>query len=314
MSPALPAWLMQVALSRAPLIDEPLSRHTTFGIGGPADYFVQPFTREELSRLLEATQVESVPVQFLGSGSNCLVSDNGLRGLVISLAGVLKNLTIQGGRIVAESGVMLGHMVKLGLKAGLTGLESLIGVPGTLGGALVMNAGAFGGEISTYLDQTTVITMAGIAKTYAAKDIEFGYRHSTFPSDEIIVEARFEFPSGDPDEVAARRSDASSERKARQPLKFRSAGSVFKNPSADVAAGRLIDAAGLKGTRKGDAEISPKHANFIVNHGSATAEDVAHLIKLAARTVKEQSGVQLQLEIKTLGFAPDYWQEAGLDA
>ena len=314
MTAPLPAWLEPVALTTPALLAEPLSRHTTFGIGGPADVFARPATRQELAALLKATNAHDVPVHLLGSGSNCLVSDAGVRGLVISLAGALKELLIEGRQVIAESGVMLGHMVKRCLKAGLTGIESLVGVPGTVGGALVMNAGAFGGEISNHLVEAQVLTLAGVDKTYPRADLEFAYRWSSFRADEIIVEARFRLPAGDPDASAVLRSEASSQRKARQPLTFRSAGSVFKNPAPEMAAGVLIDQAGLKGTRRGAAEISPKHANFIVNHGGATAADVADLIKLAARKVQEQHGVQLQLEIKTIGFEPGFWAEAGLDS
>ena len=309
----LPAWLATVSMATPPMVDEPLSRHTTFGIGGPADLFATPTTPAELAGLLKAATAADVPVQFLGSGSNCLVSDGGVRGLVISLAGALKELSIEGHKVVAQSGVMLGHMVKLSLKAGLTGMESLVGVPGTVGGALVMNAGAFGGEISSHLESATVLTLDGEQKIYPKNLLDFAYRWSSFQSDEIIVEATFNFPAGDADTSARRKAEASSRRKASQPLTVRSAGSVFKNPSPDMAAGFLIDQAGLKGTRQGAAEISAKHANFVVNHGGATAADVAHLIKLAATAVKQRHGVQLKLEIKTLGFEPGFWEEAGLD-
>ena len=294
------------------LPDEPLSRHTTYGIGGPAEVFARPANQQELADLLRFAFAEGLPVHFIGSGSNCLVSDAGVAGLVISLAGALKAFQMNSGAIVAEAGVMLGHMVRRCLNEGLTGMESLVGVPGTVGGALIMNAGAFGGEISTYLQQVRVLTSKGEEKIYRRADLVFSYRHSSFKPDEIIIAAEFHFPMGSADKISTRRRRASAERKARQPLKFRSAGSVFKNPSADLAAGRLIDQAGLKGTRRGDAEISIKHANFILNHHRATAEDVAFLVKLAARTIKQQFGVQLELEIRTLGFPPQYWEEAGL--
>lgn len=296
------------------LPDEPLGRHTTYGIGGPAEVFARPANRQELADLLRFAFGEGIPVHFIGSGSNCLVSDAGVEGLVISLAGTLKTLQMDGGVIVAEAGVMLGHMVRRCLKERLTGMESLVGVPGTVGGALIMNAGAFGGEISTYLHHVRVLTLKGEEKIYRRADLVFSYRHSSFKPDEIIIDAEFHFPVGSADEISRRRSRASDERKARQPLKYRSAGSVFKNPTTDLAAGMLIDQAGLKGTRRGDAEISAKHANFILNRHRATAEDVAFLIKLAARTIKQQFGVQLELEIRTLGFPPQYWEEAGLGA
>lgn len=301
-----------IVVSGAVLLDEPLSRHTTYGIGGPAEVFARPADRNEAAALLRYATDHRLPVCLLGSGSNCLVSDSGLPSITISLAGKLKDLRIQGTQVVAESGVMLGHLVRCCLSEGLTGLESLIGIPGTLGGALVMNAGAFGGEIATHLRQVRVLTPAGAEKVYQKDQLKFAYRRSGFSPDELIIEARFKFPRDSAEQTTQARRQASARRKASQPLQQRSAGSVFKNPGSDLAAGLLIDQAGLKGVRRGDAGISCKHANFFINHGQASAEDVAFLIKLAARTVKQLFGVQLQLEIKTLGFPPHYWKEAGL--
>ena len=295
------------------LFGEPLGRHTTFGIGGPAEVFHEPGDREELVRILKFASQETIPVTIIGSGSNCLVSDTGVPGIVISLAGRLNSFHIEGGRVTAGAGVVLGHMVHRCLQAGLTGVESLVGVPGTVGGALVMNAGAFGGEISTHLVQVRTLTLDGKEQIYRRDSLQFGYRSSSFHTDEIILEAEFHFEAGSPETIADLQKRFLSERKARQPLNQRSAGSVFKNPAPDVAAGMLIDKAGLKGTRRGDAEISTRHGNFFINRGNATAEDIAFLIKLAARAVKQQFGTQLELEIKTLGFEPGYWEDAGLD-
>jgi UDP-N-acetylmuramate dehydrogenase len=190
------------------------------------------------------------------------VSDEGIDGLVITLGKSFNQLTIDGSTVFAESGVMLGKMVKECIHLNLSGVESLIGVPGTLGGALVMNAGAFGGEISNYLKQVTVMTMDGQEKQYKAEDISFSYRHSSFPSNEIVIQAEFELIKSNKKTIMENRAIASGNRKASQPLKFRSAGSVFKNP-IEGAAGYYIDQAGLKGTQVGDAEISPIHANFL---------------------------------------------------
>ncbi len=294
------------------LFDEPLSGHTTYGIGGPAEAYVRPGNQAELGRLLQGASEGGIPIVFIGSGGNCLVSDAGVRGIVISLAGTLKDLRIDDGTVVAEAGVMLGHLVRRCLSTGLTGMESLVGVPGTLGGALMMNAGAFGGEISAHLQAVRTLSLGGESKTYQRHELDFGYRSSSLPPDEIIVDARFQFEAGSAEAISRKRAASSSERKARQPLKQRSAGSVFKNPAPDRAAGMLIDQAGLKGTRRGDAEISPKHGNFFINHKRASAEDMAFLIKLAARTVRQQFDTQLELEIKTLGFEPGYWDHAGL--
>jgi UDP-N-acetylmuramate dehydrogenase len=295
------------------LFEESLSPYTSYGIGGPAEVFFQPGDRDELAHMLKLASRETIPVTIMGSGSNCLVSDTGVPGIVIFLADRLNNFHIEGGRVTAGAGIALGYLVRQCLQAGLAGVENLVGVPGTIGGALVMNARAFGGEISTYLDRVRTLTSDGKEQVYRREDLQFGYRSSSFRPDEIILEAEFHFEAGSPETIADLQQRFLDERKARQPLKQRSAGSVFKNPASDVAAGTLIDKAGLKGTRRGDAEISAKHANFIINCGQATAGDIGFLIKLAARTVKQQFGTQLELEIRTLGFQPGYWKDAGLD-
>ena len=192
----------------------------------------------------------------------------------------------------------------------MTGLESLIGVPGTLGGALVMNAGAFGGEISNYLISVDVMTLRGKLKSYNSSDIDFAYRFSSFKTDEFILLARFELETEDPDIISEKRTKASSGRKTNQPLRFRSAGSVFKNPK-DYAAGYLIDKVGLKGTRIGDAEISTHHANFFINHGNASASEITELIRLARKAVLEKFDIELELEIKTIGFEKDQIEAHG---
>ncbi len=283
--------------------NEPMTKHTTFGIGGPVSVYVYPKDKQELINILQTAHKENIQVFFMGSGTNLLVSDSGFDGIVISLSKSFKNLNISNSFLITSgSGVMLGHLVKEAIKMGIGGLEGLIGVPGTVGGALVMNAGAFGREISNYFVSATVITYLGEEKTYTKNDIKFDYRHSTFSSDEIIVETCFQCKPGDPADIQQAREKSSMKRKQSQPLRFRSAGSIFKNPIDGPAAGYLIDQAGLKGCRKGDAEISKKHANFIINHGTATASDVIFLIKKIQRKVKEKFEILLKLEIKLLGF------------
>ncbi|UCH63736.1 MAG: UDP-N-acetylmuramate dehydrogenase [Fidelibacterota bacterium] len=294
------------------LFDEPLSRHTSYGIGGPAEAFFLPGDNKELARMLRIVSQEAIPVTVMGSGSNCLVSDTGVPGIVISLADCLNNFHIDGSSVTAGAGVTLGYLVNRCLQAGLVGVENLVGVPGTVGGALIMNARAFGGEISTHVDRVRTLTLDGKERIYRREDLQFGYRSSGFRPDEIILEAEFHLKAGPPETIADLQQRFLNERKARQPLKQRSAGSVFKNPASDLTAGMLIDKAGLKGTKRGDAEISVKHGNFFVNYGKATAEDIAFLIKLATRTVRQQFGTQLELEIRTLGFQPGYWEDEGL--
>ena len=285
------------------LKDEAMTRHTSYGIGGPAKAYIIPKDEDDLSNILQFANKYHISTHFVGSGSNLLVSDKGIDGLVITLGKALKHFEIKGTTVFAESGVMLGKMVKECISCHLSGVESLIGVPGTLGGALVMNAGAFGGEISNYLKRVKVMTMGGEEKYYKPGDIKFSYRHSTFPVNEIVISAEFELVQSDAETIAKKRSVASGGRKASQPLKFRSAGSIFKNPS-EGAAGYYIDQAGLKGTKVGNAEISTHHANFFVNHGNAKASDIVELIRIAKKTVNEQFGIMLELEVKTLGFKP----------
>ena len=284
------------------LFDEPMSKHTSYGIGGPARVYVTPKNKEDLVSILKFSKDNNIPSYFIGSGSNLLVSDDGIDGIVITLGKSFNKLEINKNNVFAETGVMLGKMVKECTKRNLSGLESLIGVPGTLGGALIMNAGAFGGEISNYLEYVSVITMSGDEKKYQQKDIKFNYRNSSFSDNEILINANFKFIFSDQKTVSKNKLKASGGRKSSQPLRFRSAGSVFKNPS-EGAAGYFIDKAGLKGTKSGDAEISNVHANFFVNHGSATAKDVVRLINIARKKVYNEFGVMLELEIKTLGFA-----------
>ena len=290
--------------------DEPLAKHTTFGIGGPADCMVFPETREELSKLLKYAYQKKISAIFIGSGSNILVWDKGFDGIVISLKKSFKNLTIKrNSQIIVEAGVMLGTMVKQAMAAEIGGLESLIGVPGTVGGALIMNAGAFGSEISKYFDEAKTMTIEGDTKSYKKGEIEFSYRHSTFPKNEILLEATFQCKRGKPAEILKDRKVASDGRKSNQPLKFRSAGSIFKNPSDSLAAGYLIDKTGLKGTERGGAAISEKHANFIVNMGDATAADVLYLIKLAKKYVAKKFYINLELEVKLIGFPKSMTQD-----
>ena len=286
------------------LENEPMSKHTSYGIGGPASAYITPKDRDDLCSILKFAVKNDITVYFIGSGSNLLVSDDGINGIVISPAKSLRMLEIEDNSIVAESGVMLGKLVKETMKRNLTGLESLIGVPGTLGGALIMNAGAFGGEISNYLISVDVMTSKGKLKSYKADEIDFSYRFSSFSTNEFILLARFTLEFEDPNIISERRKMASSGRKTNQPLRFRSAGSVFKNPK-DHAAGYLIDKVGLKGKRIGDAEISTHHANFFINHGNASASDITELIELAKNAVLKKFDIELELEIKTIGFEQD---------
>ena len=285
------------------LKNEAMAKHTSYGIGGPAKAYVKPKDEVDLANILKFASKHKISTFFIGSGSNILVSDDGIDGIVITLGKSLKKLIIKGTSVYCQSGVMLGKFVKECISRNLSGVESLIGVPGTVGGAIIMNAGAFGSEISNYLRKVTVMTMSGQLKNYKVDDIHFSYRNSSFQNNEILISAEFELIQSDKKSVVEKKSIASGGRKKSQPLKYRSAGSIFKNPD-EGAAGFYIDKAGLKGSKSGDAEISPIHANFFVNHGSAKASDIVELIRLARKTVKEKFGIMLELEIKTLGFKP----------
>ena len=285
------------------LIDEPLRKHTTFGVGGPASVFVYPHNKEDLIKLLKFISKEKIKIFFMGSGSNLLISDKGFDGVIVSLKKSFKNFEVNDSlEANIGTGVMLGNMVRLLTKKSVKGLESLVGVPGTLGGALIMNAGAYGSEISNYLVSIKVLDLEGNEKIYNKEDIDFSYRFSSISNNEIVTEAKFKFKKGNLDEIVTNKSNASQKRRQNQPLQYRSAGSVFKNPSSGFAAGYLIDKSNLKGMRIGDAEISSKHANFIINHGNASSNDILKLIKIIKNAVKKNFNINLELEIKLLGF------------
>ena len=283
--------------------NESMKKRTTFGVGGKAELYIFPKDKNELKIIINESNKHDIPIFITGSGSNLLVSDSGFNGVVISLSKTFKKLTISDTlEIDAESGVMLSTMVRKAIKKNIGGLESLIGVPGTVGGALVMNAGAYGSEISNFFISADVINLNGEEKIYKKKDLKFDYRFSSFSQNEIITNIKFKCKKGDPNDIKNLRLDSSLKRKQAQPLNFKSAGSIFKNPKDGPAAGFLIDNVGLKGLRIGGAEISQKHANFIVNHGNAMANDVLELIKIIKKEVYKKYKILLDLEIKLLGF------------
>ena len=284
------------------LDNELMSKHTSYGIGGKVLAYIRPFNKYELIKIIKLLNENNSKIYFVGSGSNLLVNDKKINAYIITPAKALKLFNIDDNIITAESGVMLGKVVKESIKHNLTGLEGLVGVPGTLGGALMMNAGAWGAEISNYLISVDIVSRNGEIKKLYPGDIEFKYRYSSFSSNEFILSAKFKLNKASRTEINRRKLIASRGRIKSQPLKFRSAGSVFKNPHTKLAAGLLIDKVGLKGTRYGDAEISNHHANFFINHGNAKALDIAKLIKISRKKVYEKFGIMLELEIKTIGF------------
>ena len=284
------------------LINERMSNHTSYGIGGSVLAYIRPNNKNDLIKIIKMMNKKSNKTYYLGSGSNLLVNDKNINAFVITTARVIKDLKITNNIIYADSGVMLGKLVKESMKHKLTGLESLAGVPGTLGGALKMNAGAWGSEISNYLTSVEIVDINGSVKTLKPIDLNFGYRSSSFSSEYFILSAQFKLKSSSKENIKIKKAKASDGRKKTQPLKYRSAGSVFKNPRSNLAAGFLIEKSGLKGTKYGDAEISTHHANFFINHGNAKASDVAFLIRLSRKTVYEKYGIMLDLELRTIGF------------
>ncbi len=284
------------------LSGEPLSRYTSFQIGGPADVMVFPQGPQDVQRVIELCRGEGIPYLILGGGSNTLVQDGGFRGIVFNMDGAFTQLTVEGTRIRAGAGIHLSRLVAFCSKLALTGMESLAGVPGTVGGAVKGNAGAFGGSIADHLTEVQCITPEGHLVTLPRERLEFSYRRSSLPEGWVILETAFDLQFGNPQAIRCRVSENLIQRNLRQPVEWRSAGSVFKNPPGDYA-GRLVEKAGLKGVRIGDACISPKHGNFIINLGRATALDVLALIDLMSRRVREEFGVELELEVRVVGEA-----------
>ena len=283
------------------LMNEPLKKHTTYGIGGPADLMISPKSKQDLIKVIEIINENKIQLTILGSGSNVLVSDDGIRGVVISLKNSLKQIEVADNILYAECGTMLGKIVKYAVKNDLIGLENLNGVPGTLGGALIMNAGAWGGEISENLVHVELINSKSEVKKIQKKDLNFSYRQSSFNKDDILLSAKFNLKKADKNIIKENFMVAQSGRKKSQPLNKRSAGSLFKNPK-NSSAGKLLDDAGLKGFSIGDAKISEKHANFFINDGNASSSDMLMLIKKAHQEVKDRFNVNLSLEVKLLGF------------
>jgi len=279
--------------------NEPMKNHTSFKIGGAADEFCTASGKDEIIELINYAKGKDMPYFIMGNGSNLLVSDKGIRGLVIQISGKFSDFEISENIIKAESGVLLSSLAKAAQKNGLSGMEFASGIPGTLGGAVYMNAGAYGGEMSSIVKSVTYLKDGEIKKI--EDGFGFGYRKSLFADlGAVILEAELELEKGNPEEIKARMEDYKIRRTEKQPLNMPSAGSVFKRPKGYFAGG-LIEEAGLKGFKIGGAVVSEKHAGFIVNAGSATAGDVLSLIEHIQKTVKEKFNVELETEVKIVG-------------
>lgn len=297
-------WFRKLGEQVEILVAEPMKNHTTFRIGGPADALALPKTPEEVAEVVRFCHEHAQPYYVLGNGSNLLVSDEGYRGLVLQLYRNFNEIQVNGEMITVQSGAMLAAVARTAYQTGLTGLEFASGIPGTIGGAVVMNAGAYGGEMKNVLKEVTVLTKEGEVLVIPAKALELGYRTSVIPKNGwIVLGAVLQLKKGDQEQILARMEELKEQRITKQPLDLPSAGSTFKRPEGYFA-GKLIMDAGLRGFTVGGAQVSEKHCGFVVNRGDATAADVWELICEVKRRVKEMTGVELEPEVKLLGDFP----------
>ena len=280
---------------------EPMTKHTSFHIGGPAELMAQPQSEAELQSLLLKAAEAAVPVTLVGNGSNLLVRDKGIRGLVIKLGSMLRDIKVSGNVLTFGSGVSLAQASKKAAELGLSGMEFAVGIPGSIGGAVYMNAGAYDGEMSKVVKSVRVMDAAGEVSELSAGELDFGYRHSALQgSGKIVTSVTVELAAGDKQAIAEKMADFSNRRITKQPLELPSAGSMFKRPPGYFA-GTLIDQTGLKGYTVGGAQVSTKHAGFVVNIGGATAADVLQLISDVQAKVFAAHGVHLETEVLVLG-------------
>lgn len=283
------------------LLAEPMTKHTSFHIGGPAELMAQPQSEAELQSLLLKAAEAAVPVTLVGNGSNLLVRDKGIRGLVIKLGSMLRDIKVSGNVLTFGSGVSLAQASKKAAELGLSGMEFAVGIPGSIGGAVYMNAGAYDGEMSKVVKSVRVMDAAGEVSELSAGELDFGYRHSALQgSSKIVTSVTVELAAGDKQAIAKKMADFSNRRITKQPLELPSAGSMFKRPPGYFA-GTLIDQTGLKGYTVGGAQVSTKHAGFVVNIGGATAADVLQLISDVQAKVFAAHGVHLEPEVLVLG-------------
>lgn len=280
--------------------NEPMSAHTTFRVGGCCDIMAFPNSVESVRGLIMCANASVLNYYVLGNGSNVLLSDKGFRGAIILLSADFSEITVKDDVITAAAGASLQRVCRLALESGLSGMEFAYGIPGTVGGAVYMNAGAYGGEIKDIVSRVTCVNRQGEIITYKADELDLSYRSSRFStSGEIILSADFKLEKGDSSSIKARMDELMERRKSRQPLEYPSAGSAFKRPEGTFA-GLVIEQSGLKGYTVGGAQISEKHANFIINRGGATADDIMTLISEVKKTVKEKTGYELECEIRII--------------
>ncbi|MBO1002353.1 UDP-N-acetylmuramate dehydrogenase [Pseudogracilibacillus auburnensis] len=280
--------------------NKPLKNHTYTRLGGNADYFVTPVTYEQVQHVVKLANQEKVPFTLLGNGSNLIIKDGGIRGIVMYL-GKLAAITVEGTKIIAGSGALIANVSKQALTNHLTGLEFACGIPGSVGGALFMNAGAYGGEIKDVLLRAKIVDRDGELKVMEAKDLDLSYRTSNIPTNGyIVLEAEFGLEVGDFKQIKAVMDDLTYKRESKQPLEYPTCGSVFKRPPGYFA-GKLIQDSGLQGKQIGGAQVSLKHAGFIINKDEASAKEYITLIEYVQQVVKEKYGVSLEREVRIIG-------------
>ena len=281
--------------------EEAMSQHTTFKIGGPADYFLMPDKGEDVGRVIKICKEKEIPYFILGNGSNLLVGDGGYRGAVIQIYRNMSSVTVEGNEITAQAGALLSAVAAAAKNASLTGFEFAGGIPGTIGGAVVMNAGAYGGEMKEVLTEVTVMNAEGDIFTLPTEELELGYRTSIIKTaGYIVLEAKIRLKEGDPEVIRETMKDLTIRRTTKQPLEYPSAGSTFKRPEGYFA-GKLIMDSGLAGYQVGGAQVSEKHCGFVINAGDATARDVRTLMDNVRDIVYKKYGVTLEPEVKFLG-------------
>ena len=292
--------LSSIAGKENVLRDEPMSRHTTFRTGGPAEYLVSP-DMDGLPGVIAFCREQGIPLTVIGNGSNLLVGDKGISGVVVEIGRLMGEIRLEGNKITAQAGALLSAVSARAAAEGLSGLEFASGIPGSVGGAVIMNAGAYGGEMKDTLVAATVLTKEGEIVRLPAEELDLSYRHSNLPEKEsIVLEAEFVLTEGDVDQIAATLAELKQQRTSKQPLEYPSAGSTFKRPEGHFA-GKLIEDAGLKGYTIGGAQVSEKHCGFVINKGGATSEDVLILIRHIQDVVQEQFGVALETEVRLIG-------------
>lgn len=282
------------------LREEPMKNHTTFRVGGPAQYYVSPNT-EELTELLKLARESGIEVTVIGNGSNLLVGDRGIRGLVIEVGAGMRKVQIEENILTAGAGVILAQAANAAAAAGLSGMEFAAGIPGSIGGAVTMNAGAYGGEMKDILRSVHVLTQEGLELELTVEELELSYRHSCIPEHSYIVtEAEFELVPEQETLIREKMTELRERRIEKQPLEYPSAGSTFKRPEGYFA-GKLIMDAGLRGYTVGDAQVSEKHCGFVINRGNATAAEIRQLMNEVQKRVRSQFGVSLEPEVKMIG-------------